>query len=76
MGKLDAVKAAKVGEKVPVTADTYWYYLEILPPVFMFGVVKDELADLGFAEGANEIIAFRQDGKQFVAWRTGVMALG
>lgn len=76
MSELHRVMAAKTGEKVPVTEETYWYYLEILPPVFMFGVVNRELADFGFAEGANEIIAFRQDGKKHYAWRTGVLAHG
>ena len=76
MSVIDDVRAAEIGAKVPVTEEAYWYYLEILPPVFMFGVVKGELADFGFAEGANEIIAFRQDGKNHYAWRTGVLAHG
>lgn len=76
MSVIKDIMAARAGEKVPVTEETYWYYLEILPPVFMFGVVKGELADYGFAEGANEIIAFRKEGKKYNAWRTGVMAPG
>ena len=76
MSIIDDVRAAEVGKKVPVAEESYWYYLEILPPVFMFGVVKGELADFGFAEGTNEIIAFRKDGKNHYAWRTGVLAHG
>ena len=33
-------------------------------------------SDFGFAEGTNEIIAFRKDGKNHYAWRTGVLAHG
>ncbi len=76
MSVIKDIMAAKVGERVPVTEKDYWYYLEILPPVFMFGAVAGELADFGFAEGANEIIAFRKDGERHVAWRTGVLAHG
>jgi hypothetical protein len=73
---LEDVRAAEVGKKVPVTEETYWYFLEVLPPVFMFGVVKGELADFGFAEGADEVIAFRKDGEKHFAWRTGVLSHG
>ena len=73
---LDEVKAAAIGTKIPVTEKAYWHFLEIVPPAFMFGAVAGELADFGFAEGANEIIAFRKEGEKHYAWRTGVLAHG
>ncbi len=42
----------------------YWYYLEITSARFHVRVVAGEIADFGFAEGANEIIAVRKEGKK------------
>jgi hypothetical protein len=66
------VTAMNAGERVEVDCEMFDYFLDALPPVFLFRVVTlpdGEIvkAVFGFAEGANPIIVFWRDSKRFLA---------
>jgi hypothetical protein len=57
------MKAVHAGERCQIDQDIYDYFLDVLPPKFMYAPV--ELVDgeritaaFGFAEGAMQVIAF------------------
>jgi len=65
------IEAMHSGRVVEITEENYWYWLEVLPPVFMrreimLGDGSWKYADFGFAEGAEPITIFwRKDGRFF-----------
>ncbi|WP_372395285.1 hypothetical protein ABMY26_06665 (plasmid) [Azospirillum sp. HJ39] len=52
---------AGVGNEVEVSKYLYWYFMEVLPPVAMPFWFQNRRCDFGFAEGAEAIVAFRED---------------
>ncbi len=56
--------AWKRGERLKISESIYWYFLEVLPPIFYARknvelVTGDRIvANFGFAEGAERITAF------------------
>lgn len=75
-------KARDTGNRVLISEELYWYFLEVLPPVWMHTTVrlpdgKDQFSDLGFAEGAERVTIFWSEGKgsekRYLAQLTGIM---
>lgn len=66
------------GEQVEIDEGMYWYWLGVLPPVWMFQDVtwsdgQKQRAHFGFAEGTEEIIAFWNTGSRFYCRGTGAI---
>jgi hypothetical protein len=57
----EKLKEAGVGGEVEVSKHLYWYFMEVLPPVAMPIWLQNRRYDFGFAEGAETIVAFRED---------------
>lgn len=60
----EAIEGMNSGEAVEVDEEFYWYFLEVLPPIFMNKYV-DEIkrrVDFGFAEGYDRVRAFWKEG--------------
>ena len=74
------------GEKFEIDEKMYFYWLEVLPPVFMNRRIdfrpghegQKVFADFGFAEGAEEIKIFWKsiDGKRFFGQCTNQLNRG
>lgn len=66
----ETVEAINSGEMVEVNEEVYWYFLEVLPPVFMnkkFKFIDGQIvrASFGFAEGAESIKVFWKEGGKY-----------
>lgn len=76
------ISAKNAGERCQIDEDIFMYFLEVLPPVYMFrdvelspGVTKH--VSFGFAEGAEPICAFwRGQGGTFFCQMTGEVNRG
>jgi len=67
------IEAMHSGEEVEVDEEMYYYWLEVLPPVFMYKVIDGKRYEFGFAEGAEPVTVFwRKDGR-FFCRRTTIM---
>jgi hypothetical protein len=67
------IEAMHSGEEVEIDEEMYYYWLEALPPVFMYKVIDGKKYEFGFAEGAEPVTVFwRKDGR-FFCRRTGIM---
>jgi hypothetical protein len=67
------IEAMHSGEEVEVDEEMYYYWLEALPPVFMYKVIDGKRYEFGFAEGAEPVTVFwRKDGR-FFCRRTTIM---
>lgn len=68
------------GGIVEVDEELFFYYLEILPPVFMYRTlyVAGSLRRIsfGFAEGAERITAFWEEGNRYFCTLTDERARG
>lgn len=74
------------GERFEVDEEMYYYWLEVLPPIFMYQHIDflpgheghKMQVDFGFAEGCEYITVFFRspDGKQFFGQRTKKRARG
>ena len=53
-----AIEAMRSGEIVEIDEEFYWYFLEVLPPVFMNKRIDGKFYDFGFAEGCENIRLF------------------
>ena len=66
-----------LGGRVKIDEGVFDYFLEVLPPIYMGQqVMIDEVmiyVDFGFAEGAEEVVAFWQEGGDFYCQNTGQM---
>jgi hypothetical protein len=81
-GTWDAfIKAMHSGEEVEIDEEMYYYWLEVLPPVFMgrtlgFPDPQHPMRyDFGFAEGAEPITVFwrNPDRTRFFCRRTAIL---
>lgn len=61
------IKAMESGEQFECDKGVYCYFLEVLPPVFMRG------STFGFAEGAEPVTKFWQEGDRYFGQRTKQM---
>ena len=67
------IEAMHSGEEVEIDEEMYYYWLEVLPPVFMWKVIDGKKYEFGFAEGAEPVTVFwRKDGR-FFCRRTEIM---
>jgi hypothetical protein len=70
------------GDRLEISHDLYWYYLEVLPPIYMrranVHLVSDDriVADFGFAEGTERITAFWTMGGRYFLQQTWEMNRG
>lgn len=72
------ISANDRGERAEIDEEMFYYFLEVLPPVYMRRTVKlpdgrSVRAEFGFAEGAEMITAFWKEGTKFYAQRTEEM---
>ncbi len=66
------VKAMHSGEKIEIDSNIYYYFLEVLPPIFMNDWVTfvpgfeghKMYVDFGFAEGYEKIVLFWHNPQQ------------
>lgn len=69
------IEAMHSGEEIEIDDEIYYYFLEVLPPVFMnrtlpFPDPKHPMRyDFGLAEGAEKIVAFWRTGSQETGFR-------
>lgn len=71
----ELIKAMGSGEIFETDVEGFDYFLEVLPPVYMGKVVtlpngEKVKAAFGFAEGAEEIVAFWKKGGRYFGCRT------
>jgi hypothetical protein len=70
------ITARESGHEVEITEAMFWYWLEVLPPIFMarrfqFKDGQKVTASFGFAEGAEPITIFWEvDGRHFCRMST------
>lgn len=68
------VEAKNSGEVFEMDEDTWFYWLEVLPPVYMNRdqIVKGKKrrCEFGFAEGVEQITDFWRDGGKFYGCRS------
>ena len=80
-GWADFLAAMHSGEEAEIDEEMFYYFLEVLPPIFMNRTVRvgGELrrVDFGFAEGADFVTYFytSPDKKRFFCRRSNVMNL-
>jgi hypothetical protein len=75
------MKAVHAGERCQIDQDIYDYFLDVLPPKFMYApveLVNGEriTAAFGFAEGAMQVIAFWRGEANYFAQQTKVWSNG
>ncbi len=60
----EAIEGMNSGEPVEVDEEFYWYFLEVLPPIFMNKYLEEikRRVDFGFAEGYEKVRAFWKEG--------------
>ncbi len=78
---LSAFHAARdQGGVVEVDEELFFYYLEILPPVFMYRTLyvggRLRRISFGFAEGAERITVFWEEGNRYFCALTDEHARG
>jgi hypothetical protein len=69
------------GRRCLIDKGMFYYFLEVLPPRFMGREVElvdgsKRMAAFGFAEGAERITAFWEDGGHFFAQHTKLISSG
>ena len=73
------IKAMHSGEEVEIDSAMYYYWLEVLPPIFMGRALPwpdpkhPKSYDFGFAEGLEPITVFWTGGDKFFCRRTNIM---
>lgn len=73
------VEAMHSGEEVEIDEEMYYYWLEVLPPVFMNRILPfpdpqhPMRYDFGFAEGAEKVTVFWHGGGRYFCRRTDIM---
>lgn len=60
----EAIEAMNSGEQIEVDEEFYWYFLEVLPPIFMNKYLEQfrRRVDFGFAEGYEKVKVFWKEG--------------
>jgi len=76
-----SIAAMHSGECIQIDAAFYYYFLEVLPPVYMDRTVElpgfgKRRVHFGFAEGAEQVTAFWSESKNFYCQRTKEMNHG
>ena len=75
----ELIAAMHSGRVIEVEAETYNYFLEVLPPVYIGRKIKlpsgERVVDFGFAEGCEPITAFWSTGGRFYCQRTAEVNL-
>ena len=56
------IAAMHSGDILEVDRDIFDYFLEVLPPIFMNKTINGQWYSFGFAEGAESVIGFWQEG--------------
>jgi hypothetical protein len=69
------------GAKVEIDEAMWWYWLEVLPPVYMRRRVTladgtEKVVAFGFAEGTERITAFWREDKRYFCQLTNEIARG
>lgn len=64
------IKALNSGEKVKISENVYYYFLEVLPPKNMFN------GGFLFAEGWENLKKFTQEKDEFFAQKTAKVWMG
>lgn len=67
------IAALDNGEDLEVDAEIFDYFLGVLPPIFMGKVVDGKRYAFGFAEGAETVRGFWQEGDRYFCRDTGRM---
>jgi hypothetical protein len=73
------IMAMRSGNKIEIDKEIYYYFLEVLPPIFMnrelpFPDPKHPMRyGFGFAEGAEEIKVFWREGEKYFCQKTPFM---
>ena len=52
------IQAMHSGDTLEVDHEIFYYFLEVLPPIFMSKTVKGQFYSFGFAEGEETIVGF------------------
>lgn len=64
------------GETLEVDSDIFYYFLGVLPPIFMRKVIDGQRYSFGFAEGAESIVGFWEEKGRFFCRDLGIMNEG
>ncbi len=68
------LNARERGEQVEIDEAMFYYWLEVLPPVYQSKKMvvggKERLVSFGFAEGSERITAFWREGNRYFCQRT------
>ena len=54
----DFIQVMHSGETLEVDEGIFYYFLEVLPPVWMYQIIKGQKYRFGFAEGEENIVGF------------------
>lgn len=60
------IKLMDTGEKILIDQSVYWYFLEVLPPVWQFG------SGFFFAEGMEKLKRFSETGEEYAVQQIDV----
>lgn len=63
--KINAKPMPPLGEEWEVDEETYWYFLEVLPPIY--GVVDSWCFYMSEFEAGSVTARFRKDGERYFA---------
>lgn len=74
----DFIEAMHSDDRCEIDEEIYWYFLEVLPPVYMNKSVElvdgtKIVADFGFAEGYEVVTAFWRAGESYFCQKTKIM---
>jgi hypothetical protein len=67
------ISAMHSGQEVEINEGMYYYWLEVLPPIFMWKVFDGKKYEFGFAEGAEPVTVFWRKDDRFFCRRTEIM---
>lgn len=72
------IKIMRSGEVFECDEEMFYYWLEVLPPVYMGRRVelpsgRIVKASFGFAEGREQVVAFWQEGERYFGCRTNLI---
>lgn len=75
---MEQIGTADISQKTEISEEVFYYYLEVLPPVFMqkkftFTDGLTVRALFGFAEGYEPITVYWQEGDKYFCRRSTLM---
>jgi hypothetical protein len=75
------IEALSKGNRLEIDSEIYWYSLEVLPPRYMRSRINtvdgvEVVADFGFCEGADIIVAYWQKGDRYFCQYTNRLSRG